>query len=97
MSIKVDANIIKKPPNAGKTFPVYLVKRLFVVLNSVLKIKYILLMCRVMKGAILRSNINQKRKIKLPQISRDKQCKDKDTAEEQLMNKLLESFKRINQ
>ena len=54
-------------------------------------------MCQVMKGAILHSNINQKRKIKLPQISRDKQCKDKDTAEEQLMNKLLESFQRISE
>ncbi|CAG1003280.1 hypothetical protein METP3_03506 [Methanosarcinales archaeon] len=53
MNIKVDANIIKKPPNAGKTFPLYLVKRLFVVLNSVLKIKYILLMCQLMKGCNL--------------------------------------------
>ena len=39
----------KKLPNAGKTFPVYLVKHLFVVLNSVLKIKYILLNVSVMK------------------------------------------------
>lgn len=33
----------KKLPSAGKTFLVYLVKYLFVVLNTVLAIKYILL------------------------------------------------------
>ena len=32
----------KKVPNARKTFLVYLVKQVFVVLNSLLKIKYIL-------------------------------------------------------
>lgn len=54
MNIKVDANIIQKTTKCRKTFPLYLVKSLFVVLNSVLKIKYILLMCQVMKGCNLK-------------------------------------------
>ena len=41
-----------KLPNARKTFPVYLVKRLFVVLNSVLTIKYILLNVSVINQAV---------------------------------------------
>jgi len=44
-----------KLPNAGKTFAVYLVKRLFVLLNSVLKMKYILLSVKVMNYAIIES------------------------------------------
>jgi len=75
MNIKVDDNIIQKP-NAGKTFPVYLVKSLFVVVKSVLKIKYILLNVPVRKGCNLHSNIKQKWMDILPQISIDKQCKD---------------------
>jgi len=43
----------KKLPNAGKTFPVYLVERLFVVLNSVLTIKYILLNVSVINHAVI--------------------------------------------
>ena len=42
-----------KLPNAGKTFPVYLVKRLYVMSNSVLKIKYILLNVYLMNHAII--------------------------------------------
>jgi len=45
----------KKLPNVGKTFPVYLVKRLIVVLNSVLKIKYILLNVSGMNHAFIES------------------------------------------
>lgn len=44
----------KKLPNAIKTFLVYLVKHLFVVLNSVLTIKYILLNATVMNRAAIR-------------------------------------------
>lgn len=45
----------KKLPDARKTFPVYPVKRLFVVLNPVLKIKYILLNVSVMNRVAIES------------------------------------------
>ena len=41
--------------NAGKTIPVYLVKRLFVLLNYVLTMKYILLNVKVMNYAVIES------------------------------------------
>jgi hypothetical protein len=47
----------KKLPNAGKTFPVYLVKHL-AVLNSVLTIKYILLNVSVINHAIIESRLD---------------------------------------
>lgn len=40
-------------PNAGKTIPVYLVKQLFVLLNYVLTMKYILLNVKVMNYAVI--------------------------------------------
>lgn len=48
----------KKLPNAGKTFPVYLVKHLVAVLNSVLTIKYILLNVSVINHAIIESRLD---------------------------------------
>jgi|GEM_PF-3564435 len=45
----------KKQPNAGKTFYVYLVKRLFVELTYVLKIKYILLNVSIMNHVVIDS------------------------------------------
>jgi hypothetical protein len=45
----------KKLPNARKIFPVYLVKPHFVVLNIVLKIKYILLNVSVENRAAIES------------------------------------------
>jgi len=45
----------KKLPNAGKTFPVYLVKRLSAELTYVLKIKYILLNVSIMNHAVIES------------------------------------------
>jgi len=41
--------------NAGKTIPVYLVKHLFVLLNYVLTMKYILLNVKVMNYAVIGS------------------------------------------
>jgi hypothetical protein len=43
----------KRLPNAGKTFLVYLVIRLFVVLNAVLIIKYILLNASVTNHVVI--------------------------------------------
>jgi len=45
----------KKLPNARKTFLVYLVKHLFVVLNSLLKIKYILSNVSVKNHVVIES------------------------------------------
>jgi hypothetical protein len=45
----------KKLQNAGKSFPVYLAKPLFVVLKYVLIIKYILLNVSVMNHAVIES------------------------------------------
>ena len=45
----------KKLPNAGETFSVYLVEPLFAVLNSVLKITYILLNVSVINHAVIKS------------------------------------------
>ena len=89
MNIKVDDNIIEQTTKCRKNFSCLSGETQFVALNSVLKIKYILL--NVSSNERMRSCIRiliKNGMIILSQISSDIQCKDKDTAEEQLINRL---------